>query len=197
MDSANLRIGEAADLLDLTPKALRHYEKVGLIEPRRSEGDYRLYSPEMILRLQRIKQLQALGLSLRQIKEILDNYDDQQLWSDVLEALLDEIEAEITLLDARRERIETLLAEGMPDALGQPLEPVAVPKAVYDYLDRHLPEITAEMWQREQEVYALLVGAVGGLPVGSLLVGRLPISPYREHVTVNSFEWIPTILVAE
>jgi DNA-binding transcriptional MerR regulator len=183
MDSGNLRIGEAADLLDLTPKALRHYEKVGLIEPRRSEGDYRLYSPEMILRLQRIKQLQALGLSLRQIKEILDNYDDQQLWSDVLEALLDEIEAEMTLLDARRERIETLLAEGMPDALGQPLEL----EAVYDYLDRHLPEITAEMWQREQEVYALLVGAVGGLPI----------SPYREHMTVDNFEWIPTILVAE
>jgi DNA-binding transcriptional MerR regulator len=197
MDSANLRIGEAADLLDLTPKALRHYEKVGLIEPTRSEGDYRLYSPEMILRLQRIKQLQALGLSLRQIKEILDNYDDQQLWSDVLEALLDEIEAEMTLLDARRERIETLLAEGMPDALGQPLEPVAVPEAVYDYLDRHLPEITAEMWQREREVYALLVGAIGGLPVGGLPVGGLPVSPYREYATVDSFEWIPTILVAE
>jgi DNA-binding transcriptional MerR regulator len=187
MSSANLHIGEAADLLDLTPKALRHYEKVGLIEPRRSEGDYRLYSPEMILRLQRIKQLQALGLSLRQIKEILDNYDDQQLWSDVLEALLDEIEAEMTLLDARRERIETLLAEGMPDSLGQPLEPEAVPEAVYDYLERHLPEISAEMWQREQEVYALLVGAVSGLPA----------SPYREYMTVDSFEWIPTVLVAE
>jgi DNA-binding transcriptional MerR regulator len=192
MSSANLHIGEAADLLDLTPKALRHYEKVGLIEPRRSEGDYRLYSPEMILRLQRIKQLQALGLSLRQIKEILDNYDDQQLWSDVLEALLDEIEAEMTLLDARRERIETLLAEGMPDALGQPLEPETAPEAVYDYLERHLPEISAEMWQREQDVYALLVGAVSGLPVG-----RLPVSPYREYMTVDSFEWIPTVLVAE
>jgi DNA-binding transcriptional MerR regulator len=72
MSSAYLRIGEAADLLDLTPKALRHYEKVGLIMPARSEGDYRLYSPELILRLQRIKQLQALGLSLRQIKKILE-----------------------------------------------------------------------------------------------------------------------------
>jgi len=192
MDSGYLQIGEAADLLDLTPKALRHYEKVGLIEPTRSEGDYRLYSPELILRLQRIKQLQALGLSLRQIKEILDNYDDRELWSDVLEALLDEIEAEMTLLDTRRERIETLLAEGMPDALGRPLEPVAVPEAVYDYLNRHLPEISAEMWQREREVYALLVGAVGGLPVGTL-----PVSPYRENMTVDNFEWIPTVLVAE
>ena len=146
-----------------------------------------MYSPELILRLQRIKQLQALGLSLRQIKKILDNYDDRQLWGDVLEALLDEIEAEITLLDARRERIETLLADGVPDALGQPLEPETVPQAVYDYLNRHLPEITAEMWQRERQVYALLTGAVGGLPV----------SPYHHHITVDSFEWTPTVLVAE
>jgi hypothetical protein len=41
-------------------------------------------------------------------------------------------------------------------------------------------------------VYALLVGAVSGLPVG-----RLPVSPYREYMTVDSFEWIPTVLVAE
>jgi DNA-binding transcriptional MerR regulator len=187
MDSGTLHIGEAADLLGLTPKALRHYEKIGLIEPARSEGDYRLYSPELILRLQRIKQLQALGLSLRQIKRILDNYDDRQLWSDVLEALLDEIEAEITLLDARREQIKTLLAEGVPEALGQPLEPEAAPQAVYDYLTRHLPEISAEMWRREQQMYAQLAEAVVGLPV----------SPYRDKVTVDSFEWIPTVLVAE
>jgi DNA-binding transcriptional MerR regulator len=187
MDSGYLHIGEAADLLDLTPKALRHYEKLGLIEPARSESDYRLYSPELILRLQRIKQLQALGLSLRQIKKILDNYDDRQLWSDVLEALLDEIDVEIALLDARRERIEALLAEGVPDALGHPLEPESVPQAVYDYLDRHLPEFTAEMWQREQQVYALLLGAVGRLPVG----------PYLHQVSVDSFEWTPTVFVAE
>jgi DNA-binding transcriptional MerR regulator len=187
MDSGDLRIGEAADLLDLTPKALRHYEKIGLVEPARSGGDYRLYSPELILRLQRIKQLQALGLSLRQIKKILDNYDDRQLWSDVLEALLDEIEAEITLLDARRERIERLLAEGVPEALGQPLEPETAPQAVYDYLSRHLPEINAEMWQREQQMYAQLAGAVGGLPV----------SPYLQDVTFDSFEWTPTVLTAE
>jgi DNA-binding transcriptional MerR regulator len=183
MDSGYLRIGEAADLLDLTPKALRHYEKLGLIEPARSESDYRLYSPEVILCLQRIKQLQALGLSLRQIKKILDNYDDRQLWSDVLEALLDEIDVEIALLDARRERIEALLAEGVPDALGHPLEPESVPQAVYDYLNRHLPEITAELWQREQQVYAQLAGAVGGLPV----------SPYLHPVSGDSFEWTPTI----
>jgi hypothetical protein len=112
------------------------------------------------------------------------------LWSDVLEALLDEIEAEITLLDARRERIETLLAEGVPDALGQPLAPEEIPQAVYEYLDRHLPEATAEMWQREREVYALLIGAVG----------RLPVSPYLHQASidsVDSFEWTPTVFVAE
>jgi DNA-binding transcriptional MerR regulator len=187
MDPGYLQIGEAADLLGLTPKALRHYEKIGLIAPARTGSDYRLYSPELILRLQRIKQLQTLGLSLRQIKKILDNYDDRQLWSDVLEALLDEIEVEITLLDERRERIEALLAGGVADAVGQPLEVEAVSQAVYEYLDRHLPEITAEMWQRERQAYAQLAGAVVGLPINS----------YLHQVNVDSYEWTPTVLIAE
>ena len=40
-----LRIGEVAKLLGVTPKTLRHYEKVGLLEEtERTEADYRLYS---------------------------------------------------------------------------------------------------------------------------------------------------------
>ena len=42
---ARLRIGEVAELLGVTPKAIRHYHKRGLLaEPTRSEGGYRLYT---------------------------------------------------------------------------------------------------------------------------------------------------------
>ena len=67
-----LLIGEDAELLDITPKAIRHYEKLGLFEkPRRSEPGYRLYTADDLLRLHQIKRLRSLGLSLDRIKGIL------------------------------------------------------------------------------------------------------------------------------
>lgn len=58
-----LTIGEAARLLGITPKAIRHYHKIGLLsEPERTASDYRLYDATALLRLQRIRRLQAMGL---------------------------------------------------------------------------------------------------------------------------------------
>jgi DNA-binding transcriptional MerR regulator len=60
-----LRIGEVAKLLGVTPKTVRHYEKVGLIkEPERSEAGYQLYRADDLLRLHRIKRLRSLGVPL-------------------------------------------------------------------------------------------------------------------------------------
>jgi|GEM_PF-1732905 len=48
-----LHIGEIAQLLGVTPKAIRHYQKVGLLaEPERTEAGYRLYGAQELLRLQ-------------------------------------------------------------------------------------------------------------------------------------------------
>src|SRR5687768_1693273 len=100
-----LRIGEVAELLNVTTKTIRHYENIGLIEPRRTESDYRLYKPEDVLNIQRIRQLQGLGLSLKQIKLILGNANNGELWEKVLAALLEQIESELDLLEQRRERV--------------------------------------------------------------------------------------------
>ena len=60
-----LRIGEVAKLVGVTPKTVRHYEKVGLLQqPERSEAGYRLYSAVHLLRLHWIKWLRSIGLSL-------------------------------------------------------------------------------------------------------------------------------------
>ena len=70
--ATQLHIGEVAKLLGITQKTIRHYHKVGLLaEPPRSDGGYRLYTASDLLRLQRIRRLQALGLSLKQIKTLL------------------------------------------------------------------------------------------------------------------------------
>ena len=60
-----LRIGEAARLVGVTPKTVRHYEKIGLLPAaERSESGYRLYAANDLLRLNRVKRLRSLGLSL-------------------------------------------------------------------------------------------------------------------------------------
>jgi DNA-binding transcriptional MerR regulator len=120
--STQLHIGEVAKLLGVTQKAIRHYHKIGLLtEPPRSDGGYRVYTASDLVRLQRIRRLQALGLSLKEIKRLLGEHISGQECTlrEVLQALLDELSSEIHILEERRERIITLLAQDNLDALGQ------------------------------------------------------------------------------
>jgi DNA-binding transcriptional MerR regulator len=64
-------IKQAATLVGVTPRTLRHYGQIGLIpEPVHSSGGL-IYSAEHILRLLRIIRLTALGLSLDEVSDIL------------------------------------------------------------------------------------------------------------------------------
>ena len=70
------RIGEVADRTGLTTRTLRHYDELGLLVPSaRSWGDYRLYDEADLLRLLQIQNLKALGLSLQEIADALDDPD--------------------------------------------------------------------------------------------------------------------------
>ena len=67
-----MRIGEVADRTGLTTQAIRYYEREGLLpQPIRTHTAYRMYSPEVLGRLGFIKQARRLGLSLKEIKQIL------------------------------------------------------------------------------------------------------------------------------
>lgn len=66
------RIHEFAQLAGVTVKALRHYDRLGLLQPRRSSSGYRLYSSGDLDRLERIAALKFLGVPLKQIKGVLD-----------------------------------------------------------------------------------------------------------------------------
>jgi DNA-binding transcriptional MerR regulator len=69
-----LKIGDVARLSGIGIEALRFYEKGGLLErPARTESGYRLYGREVLERLAFIKQSQALGFSLDEIKRIIED----------------------------------------------------------------------------------------------------------------------------
>jgi MerR family transcriptional regulator, heat shock protein HspR len=65
-------ISVAARMLDTQTYTLRYYEKVGIIEPRRSRGNVRLYSDRDIAVLQRVKSLvDDMGVNLPGVEVIL------------------------------------------------------------------------------------------------------------------------------
>lgn len=69
-----IRIGELARRAGVAPSALRFYEAAGLLPAAdRTPAGYRLYAPELAGRLDFIRRAQALGLSLSEIKELLDS----------------------------------------------------------------------------------------------------------------------------
>lgn len=67
--------GEAAARLGVTAKALRVYEREGLVTPDRTAGQWRAYGPAQIARIHMILVMRELGLSLKGIKEVLDGKD--------------------------------------------------------------------------------------------------------------------------
>ncbi|WP_372735442.1 MerR family transcriptional regulator [Nocardioides sp.] len=65
-------ISVAADMASMQIQNLRVYERRGLIEPDRTAGGSRLYSPADIERLRRIGDLLAAGLNLAGIARVLE-----------------------------------------------------------------------------------------------------------------------------
>src|SRR2546430_16252168 len=69
-------ISVAADLVGMHPQTLRIYENKGLIRPKRTKGNTRLYSEEDIERLRLIQQLtNELGLNLAGVDQVLQLQD--------------------------------------------------------------------------------------------------------------------------
>lgn len=69
-----ISIGEVADRFGVTVRAVRFYEEMGLLQPKRS-GAMRLYSHSDCSRLETILTSIRLGFSLREIKEMINRSD--------------------------------------------------------------------------------------------------------------------------
>lgn len=66
-------ISVAARMVNLHPQTLRHYERIGLVEPARTEGGMRMYSQQDIEQLKKIAGLiEDLGVNLAGVEVILN-----------------------------------------------------------------------------------------------------------------------------
>jgi MerR family transcriptional regulator/heat shock protein HspR len=76
-DRPRYMISVAADLVGMHPQTLRIYESKGLIRPKRTAGNTRLYSEADIERLRLIQQLtNDLGLNLAGVEQVMQLQDE-------------------------------------------------------------------------------------------------------------------------
>jgi DNA-binding transcriptional MerR regulator len=103
-------IGELAQEFDVTPRAIRFYEDQGLLAPRR-EGQRRIYTARDRTRLKLTLRGKRLGLTLSEIRELIDMYEPGRDERPQLERFLSVLESHKASLLQQRADIEAQLAE--------------------------------------------------------------------------------------
>ena len=103
-------IGELAQEFDVTPRAIRFYEDQGLLAPRR-EGQRRVYTARDRTRLKLTLRGKRLGLTLSEIRELIDMYEPGRDERPQLERFLSVLASHKASLLQQRADIEAQLAE--------------------------------------------------------------------------------------
>jgi DNA-binding transcriptional MerR regulator len=116
---ANLRIGELAAQAGINPRTLRYYETLGLLPvPARTVSGYRLYSEEAAQRLVFITKAKSLGLTLKEIHQILAIRDNGKLPCHSVQRILQEhvgrIDHQISQLHGLKAELAALLDGWQP-----------------------------------------------------------------------------------
>lgn len=109
------QIGQVAKESSIPIKTIRYYEELNLLKASgRTEGGYRLFNSDVLTRLNFIKRAQKLGLSLSEIKEFLDVYDQGNLPCEQVQVKLNEkiteIEQQIAQLQILKQELIGLLS---------------------------------------------------------------------------------------
>jgi len=108
--SRTFTIAELADEFDVTPRAIRFYEDVGLLEPTRA-GRNRVYSQRDRTRLKLTLRGKRLGLALSEILQLVRMYDSEADTAPQLNAFLEVLQAHRSQLEQQLEDIRVMLSE--------------------------------------------------------------------------------------
>jgi DNA-binding transcriptional MerR regulator len=109
-ERAEFSISELAREFEITPRAIRFYEDQGLLAPRR-DGQRRIYTPRDRTRLKLTLRGKRLGLTLSEIRELIDMYEPGRDQRPQLQRFLAVLEAHKTSLLQQRADIEAQLEE--------------------------------------------------------------------------------------
>jgi DNA-binding transcriptional MerR regulator len=106
------QIGELANLLELSPRTIRYYEEIGLLNSiKRIEGGKRVYTDMDLQRLRFITRLKYLGLSLSEMLELEDIYQIHRTNNKVLSRVLELLDSHAIKIDERINNLIKLKAD--------------------------------------------------------------------------------------
>ena len=105
-------VGEAAKAVHTTSETLRHYDRIGLVKPSKKDEwtKYRYYTEQDIVRLNTVRALQLMDLSLQEIKKVLA-YDDLEKIIDFLAQAEKKADEKIAALQYSKSKIQLAKAD--------------------------------------------------------------------------------------
>ncbi|MEN6671264.1 MerR family transcriptional regulator [Psychrobacter sp. B38] len=113
-DTSFLLIGALATKANTTKDTVRHYDQLGLLKSRKRQAGSRLYTefhPECVERIELIKSAQAIGFTLAEIRENLNDYYDGQLDIDLQLTIIQQKLTQVRKQQANISVIVALLTE--------------------------------------------------------------------------------------
>lgn len=117
------KIGEISKIYSIGKDSLMYYEELGILKPTRDANGYRLYNITDIWRLNLIKELRALNLPMKVIKEYIDNRTikstEEFLYKEIelLDKKIEELKAQKENILKRIETIESVKNESVFDVI--------------------------------------------------------------------------------
>ncbi len=103
-------IGELAKRTGLPPSAIRYYEALGLLHPRRRDGGRRTYGPEAVARARGIQLAKAAGFTLKETSELYPSDTEEttlsERWRTLATRKLRELEAGLAAMEAMRLKLK-------------------------------------------------------------------------------------------
>lgn len=107
------KIKEVIELSGLSRRTLQYYDDTGLMENRRTAGNYRIYGDEDLQRIWKIILYKEMGFRLDEIRKLLNS--DERDMSELLKTKAASIEQETAELQRMLAFIEKVIDYGLPD----------------------------------------------------------------------------------
>lgn len=106
-----MKIQEAAALFEVTPRTLRYYEEIGILQPERTPEKQRIYHKKDIARIRLILRGKKFGFSLEDIKEMIVLFEEDRTGEKQLERTIAYGEKRIAEVEEHIKELEELKAD--------------------------------------------------------------------------------------
>ena len=150
-----MKINEVIQQVDLTKRAIKYYEEQGLLSVNKDENGYRNYTEEDVKILKEISIYRKLGISIKDIKTLLEKKDDQLLNNIYKEKInkLEEYKNEAELLKKFIDNndVDDIYENLNYETIGKAIQDMIPGFYGYYFMNHFMPYLQIKIETKEQE----------------------------------------------